>query len=113
MFRVILVTAPPAAAGKLARQLLRERLIACANLLPGVRSLYWWKGRMESARETLILMKTPARQVSRLMRRIRQLHPYEVPEIVALPVARAHKPYAEWVAAEARPGKRDAGRKGR
>lgn len=103
MLRVVLVTAPPKHAERLARKLLSERLIACANLLPGVKSLYWWQGKIERSAETLLVLKTPARNIKALMKRIPALHPYSVPEVLALPVAAAHKPYAKWVETESRP----------
>ena len=102
MLCIFLVTVPPRKAGPLARALLEERLIACASLLPGVRSLYWWKGKLARTGETLLLLKTPKRNASRLLKRVRELHPYEVPEILVLPVAQAYQPYADWVLREAR-----------
>jgi len=101
MLRVLLVSAPQDQAATLARKLLHERLIACASLVPGAISLYWWEGKIDTARETLLILKTPARNVPRLLKRIPALHPYDVPEILALPVAAAHKPYAKWVLTEA------------
>ena len=111
MIRIVLVTAPAKAAEALARRLLQERLIACANLLPGVRSLYRWQGRLEQARETLLVLKAPSRNTRKLMARVQELHPYDVPEILVLPVAAAHAPYARWVLEEARPAN-VSGRKG-
>jgi periplasmic divalent cation tolerance protein len=103
MLRVVLVTAPRRVALSLARRVVSERLAACANIIPGLRSLYWWKGRLERSSEALLIFKTPARNLRRLFARIRRLHPYEVPEILALSVRAAHRPYAEWVARESRP----------
>ena len=110
MFRVIFVTAPAREAEPLARTLVAERLAACANLIPGVRSLYWWRGKLETSGETLLILKAPPRNVKRLMRRVTELHSYEVPEVVVLPVRDALRAYAAWVREEARPGKR-SGRK--
>ena len=95
--RIIFCTTPPAKAEEIARKLLDERLIACANIVPNLHSLYWWKGKIETAGESLLIMKTRNKQVAAAMRRIQSLHPYEVPEIVAVPVDSAHGPYAEWV----------------
>jgi len=105
VFRVILVTAPRKEAERLARRLLEERLVACANLVRDVRSLYWWQGRLGKATETLLILKAPRRNVERLIRRVKELHPYEVPEIVALPVEKAYRPYAEWVEKETAHGR--------
>ncbi|MBI3831528.1 MAG: divalent-cation tolerance protein CutA [Planctomycetes bacterium] len=103
MLRVLFVTAPAIQAERLARKLLGERLIACANLIPGVKSLYWWQGKIDDSSETLLILKTPVRNVKALLKRIPALHPYSVPEILVLPVAAAHKPYAIWVEDEAKP----------
>ncbi len=96
--RVILVTAPPKKAEGLARALLKERLVACVNLIPKIRSLYWWEGKICDEPETLMVMKTPKRHVAALRRRVKDLHPYTVPEFLALAVESTDKPYADWVA---------------
>ena len=101
--RVVLVTAPPPAARSLARALVERRLAACANLLPGVRSVYRWKGRVEEARETLLLLKTTTACVPALLAAVRELHPYEVPEGIAIPVVAALEDYAAWVREEVTP----------
>lgn len=96
--RVVLTTVPDGRVGEeLARRLVEERLIACANLLPGVTSVYRWEGEVARESEVLVLMKTPARRVPELFRRVRELHPYEVPELVALPVEAVGEAYAGWV----------------
>lgn len=83
---------------RIAATLVEERLAACVNLVPGVQSIYRWQGKVESAEEVLAVMKTTAELYSPLEARIRELHPYEVPEIMALPVERALEAYAKWVA---------------
>ena len=100
--RVILVTAPPQEAEHLARTLVEERLVACANLVPNVTSLYWWQGKLNRDGETLIVMKTAPRRVAQLLRRVKELHSYTVPEFLALPVLAANSDYAKWVARETR-----------
>lgn len=94
--RVILVTAPPAEAEPIAQKLLEERLIACANLLPGVTSLYWWEKKINRDAETLIVMKTPRKNVAKLLTRLKQLHSYSVPEFLALPVREGNPEYFKW-----------------
>lgn len=98
--RAVIVAAPEKEAESLARTLLEERLIACANLIKGVHSLYWWDGKIQSGAETIILMKTPASKINALMRRVRSLHSYSVPEFLALPILESNPAYAEWVAKE-------------
>ncbi|MGD0094126.1 MAG: divalent-cation tolerance protein CutA [Planctomycetota bacterium] len=98
--RAILVTAPAKEAERLARTLVEERLAACANLLPGVTSFYWWAGKLNRDPETLIVFKTAPRRVPKLLQRLKELHSYEVPEFLALPVREANPDYALWVHAE-------------
>ena len=100
--RIVLVTAPPRRARGLARALVERRLAACANLLPGVRSIYRWKGRVEEARETLLVLKTAASRVPALLAAVEALHPYEVPEAVVLATAGGLAPWLRWVAEETR-----------
>ena len=95
--RVIFVTAPPKEAGDIARRLVEERLVACANLISGLTSLYWWAGKLNRDRETLIVLKTPPRNIAALLKRLKQLHSYKVPEFVALPVLEANPDYVNWV----------------
>lgn len=95
--RIVLSTVPEDPAPALARRLVDERLAACVNLIPAVRSIYRWQGQVEDGRETLLVMKTADGTVARLMARIKELHPYQVPEIVVLPVEAAFPLYARWV----------------
>ncbi len=95
---VVLVTCPTAAqARRMAAVLVQRRVAACVNILPGVRSLFWWRGKVDQARETLLLIKTTRRRFEPLRRLISRLHPYDVPEIIALPIQRGHAPYLTWV----------------
>ena len=101
--RVVLITAPnDEVAEKLARTLVDERLAACVNLLPGVRSIYRWQGKIEDEREVLLLVKTAADRLTGLMERVREVHPYSVPEILALPVDAGSSAYCDWVVEETR-----------
>jgi periplasmic divalent cation tolerance protein len=102
--RVALSTAPDAdTAARIARALVEERLAACVNLVPAVRSIYRWQGRIEDEAEVLLVIKTRSERVEALAERLRALHPYELPELVALPVTAGLAPYLDWVAAEAAP----------
>ena len=99
----MLCTVPSAAvAEQLARVLLEERLVACVNVLPAVRSLYRWQGQVEDAEELLLVMKTAYDRYEALEARVRELHPYEVCEVLALDVAAGSAPYLDWVLAETR-----------
>lgn len=96
--RVVLMTAPDAdTAGRVARALVEERLIACANVLPGVTSIYRWQGAVHADAEVLVVMKTRAELVPRLVERAAELHPYQVPELLALVVDDGLPAYCRWV----------------
>ncbi|HVG94100.1 MAG TPA: divalent-cation tolerance protein CutA [Planctomycetota bacterium] len=100
--RVVLATAPRKDAARLARGLVEGRHAACVNLVPGVSSVYRWKGAVETAPETLLVVKTTARRLSRCLAALAGAHPYEVPEGIALAPVRALAGYAAWVRAEVR-----------
>ncbi len=87
-------------ADKIADSIVGERLAACANILPGMRSVYHWQGKIEKAEETVVIFKTPAAAFAAIESRIKALHPYETPCIVALPVSDGHAPYLQWIMTE-------------
>ena len=106
---VAMSTVPDAATGeRIARALVDERLIACANLVPGVTSVYRWEGRVCAEPELLMVMKTRRALLPRVAERVAELHPYEVPEVVGLPLEGGLPAYCRWVGDETRP--LDAGR---
>lgn len=92
------------AALKVAEALVEGGLAACVNLLPGVESIYKWKGETECTGEVLALIKTSAGIYPTLEARLKDLHPYDVPEIVAVPACRVHPAYAQWVREMTSPG---------
>jgi periplasmic divalent cation tolerance protein len=98
---LILSTVPAAESATIARNLVDRRLVACVNIIP-VRSLYRWKGEVCDEEEHLLIAKTRKKRVPEVMAAIRLLHPYEVPEIIALPVSAGHLPYIQWVYDETR-----------
>lgn len=91
------------AAIELAAELVERRLAACVNVLGECRSVYRWQGRTENAAEVPVLIKTTAARYPELERAIRSLHPYELPEIVAVPIGAGLPEYLDWVAAETTP----------
>ncbi len=96
---VVLVTAPSAEkAAEIARAAVEEKLAACGNVLPGVRSIYRWKGKLQDDAEVLLLLKTQRKRFAELRDRILALHPYELPEVIALPVEAGSAPYLDWIA---------------
>lgn len=91
-------TCPDAASAQaLAEALVGERLAACVNHLPGVSSTYRWKTKVVTDNEELLLIKTTAAQFAALKERLLSLHPYELPELIAVPVTEGHAPYLDWV----------------
>ena len=84
-------------AEKLSRMLVGEKLAACVNMLPALRSRYRWKGRIETASEVLLIAKTRRSLVSRLVRRVKAAHSYGVPEVIALPILAGNPDYLRWI----------------
>ncbi len=106
-----LTTVPSAElARRLVRSLVERRLIACGTVLPGAVSTYWWRGAVVEEEEVVVVLKTTAARWAALAAALPALHPYEVPELIALPVVGGHRPYLEWVRSEtrARSGARSA-----
>jgi periplasmic divalent cation tolerance protein len=98
-FRIVFVMAANEdESDKIARALVEERLAACVNIVGPARSVYRWRGAIETANEYMLVIKTPTRNFSKLERKVRELHSYEVPEIVAVPLTAGSKPYVEWLA---------------
>ncbi len=84
-------------AERIARGLLEDRLVACANIVPGLRSLYWWRDEIQTDDEVLMLLKARSGDVDAIAARAVELHPYEVPEVIATPVISGLGAYLEWV----------------
>ncbi|MCK9579278.1 MAG: divalent-cation tolerance protein CutA [Methanoregula sp.] len=93
---VIWSTVPPSRSADLAQRLLEKNLVACVNITP-VRSLYRWKGESCDDEEHLLIIKTRQSLAEKVIRALKAMHPYEVPEIIALPVTAGHAPYLGWV----------------
>lgn len=97
-FRVVLVTAGSEdEAAKIARALVDERLAACVNIVPGARSIYRWRDAVEDEREVLMVIKTAVSALDALEARVRELHSYDVPEILALPIDKGNGSYLDWL----------------
>lgn len=95
---IVLITCEsPGQARKIARALVEARLAACGNILAGVRSIYRWRGRVESAGEALLILKTSRRRFEALCREVERLHSYDTPEIIALPIAAGARKYLAWM----------------
>ena len=96
--RVVLVTAPGGeVAESLVRRVVEEGLVACGNIVPGMTSIFRWQGTVERQTEVLIVFKTTEAGAERLVQRVPELHPYDVPEVLVLRVDGGHGPYLDWV----------------
>jgi periplasmic divalent cation tolerance protein len=100
-FIVVLVTASnQKEAEAIANDLVTARLVACANIIGGVHSLFHWKGKIAKEQEVLIIMKSRGEFFERIEKRVRQVHSYDVPEIIALPLLKGSTPYLDWLRQE-------------
>jgi periplasmic divalent cation tolerance protein len=92
----------PKEAKKIGKTLVRERLAACANIIAPISSVYWWKGKLEQGDEVLLIAKTKQRLAHKAIRRVKALHSYECPCIVALPVVAGNPAFLQWISDETR-----------
>ena len=94
---VIMTASSKEEATKIVHALLEERLIACANIIDSVSSFFWWKGKIEEEKEVLVFLKSNENLFKRLSKRILELNSYDVPEILALPIAEGSQSYLDWL----------------
>jgi len=94
---LVLVTTPKGEGRRIALELLKEKVAACVNVVSGVHSSYWWEDKLEEAEEDLLLIKTTDEAYGRLEEVIRRVHPYKVPEVLALRIERGLADYISWV----------------
>ncbi len=97
---VLVTTGNEEEAAKIGRTLVEERLAACANIVPRIRSIYRWQDQVHDEQESLMILKTRAPLFSKLQKRVKELHSYEVPEIISFPVTAGLPQYLEWVSTE-------------
>ncbi len=103
-FRWLYVTAASRdEAKKIGRAVVEERLAACANVIDGMESIYWWDGKLNEDREAVLILKTRADLVAAVVAKIKTLHSYSVPCVVALPILDGNPDYLRWLAAETEP----------
>lgn len=94
---VFMTTSTKEEATKIVRCLLEEKLVACANTLGPINSLFWWKGKIDESNEFLTLMKSHSRLFSKISKRVREMHSYEVPELIALSIEKGLPTYLSWI----------------
>lgn len=96
--RITYITAPAEVAERIANTLVEENLAACVNIVGKVTSIYRWEGQVERATEALLLVKGTAEQTEAMINRVREIHPYEVPEILSTDIVAGNKDYLDWLA---------------
>lgn len=94
---VVLITSPKKAAKKIAKNLLRKRLCGCVNIVAGVDSLFLWQGKIDQAKESLLIVKTKDNLFKKLEKEVLAIHPYDLPEIIGFSLGRLSKPYKDWL----------------
>lgn len=100
---VYITVGDPAEADTIANAIVQQRLAACANILPGMRSIYHWQGKVETGAETVVLFKTRTALFDQLAARVKELHSYDTPCIVAMPLTQATPDYFGWIMDETQP----------
>lgn len=94
---VVFCTSKPDEAERIAKFVVEKRLVACVNVIASVRSFFWWHDAMQDEEESLLIMKTTEDRLDELIKHIKEIHSYEVPEIIALPIIKGHNAYLEWL----------------
>ncbi len=101
---VLITTATEEEAHRIAEQLLNQRKVACVNIVPRVDSLFRWQGKLDSAQESLLIIKTRASLLPEIIEMVKKAHSYEVPEIIALPIVGGNEDYLKWLDSEVEEG---------
>jgi periplasmic divalent cation tolerance protein len=100
---MVYITAGSAGEGRaIGKRLVSERLVACVNMVENMHSMYWWKGAVQEEREVILIAKTKAALIPRLIDEVKSMHSYECPCIVSLPILEGHRPFLDWIAGETR-----------
>ncbi len=97
---VLITTGTPEEAQRIAAVLLEQRKAACVNIIPQVSSRFWWKGKLDSAEESLLIVKTRASLLDEIVALVREVHSYDVAEVIALPVVGGNQDYLDWMGGE-------------
>ena len=98
MYNVIMVTVPDKKeARKISEALIRGKYAACVNIILGVESLFWWEGKVDSSKELLLFIKSTKDKTSAIIKKVKSLHSYKVPEIISLKISAGSKPYLNWI----------------
>ena len=101
---VFITTATEEEARRIANLLLSQRKAACVNIVPMINSLFWWQDKLDSAQESLLIVKTKASVLNEIVSLVREIHSYDIPEIIALPIIGGNRDYLEWIDKEVKQG---------
>ena len=99
---IFITTGTDEEAQEVAKALLNNRLAACVNIVPKINSLFWWRSKLDSAQESLLIVKSKASLVSEIVRLVKEVHSYETPEIIALPIIGGNPDYLDWIDKESK-----------
>jgi periplasmic divalent cation tolerance protein len=94
---IFITTANKKEAGKIAACLVREKLAACVNIADKIESIFWWQGKVDKTKETLLIIKAQRKKLTKIIKRVEAMHSYQIPEIIALPVISGNKNYLRWI----------------
>lgn len=97
---LFITTATAEEAQRISRVLLEQKKVACVNIVPRVNSLFWWQGKLDSAEESLLIVKTKASLLSEIVPVVKEIHSYDIPELIALPIIGGNQDYLEWIQKE-------------
>ena len=97
---LFITTATTNEAQRISKVLLEQKKVACVNIVPRVSSLFWWENKLDSAHESLLIVKTKASLLNEVVGLVREIHSYDIPEIIALPIVGGNKDYLEWIRKE-------------
>lgn len=97
---IFITTGTDEEANRLAEALLKQRRAACVNIVPGVSSRFWWEGHLDSDQESLLIVKTKASLLDEIVALVKEVHTYDVPEVIALPIIGGNPDYLEWIGKE-------------
>ncbi|MBI2118645.1 MAG: divalent-cation tolerance protein CutA [Elusimicrobia bacterium] len=100
---VLLTTQDQKQAEQISKMLLEEHLAACVNIIPQILSRYWWQGKIETAKESLLIVKTKKSVLKQLIKKVKSIHSYSVPEIIALPIEEGNPDYLNWITRSLKP----------
>ena len=96
-YYVVFITTPAEKGEEIANFIVENKLGACVNVVKEVSSVYWWKGNIEKDKESLLVIKTSAEKFNELVKKVKEVHPYTVPEIIALPIVAGNIDYLNWI----------------